>query len=135
MINKLILNFVYAIALLSLAGSATACYYGGDPVKTATGYDVPKSMTDGDCYYEADENVPLSQIEGEYYLAELSESGIPPVTREDKTLEQSEFSALEGAGTPVAASMSQRPAQHHSQTSYIDSDDHNWTPISWDLSY
>jgi hypothetical protein len=59
MINKLMLNIVYTIALLSLAGSATACNHGTDPIKNSTDYDAAKKAMD-DCNYK-----------GGFYLAEL----------------------------------------------------------------
>ena len=123
MTNKLMLNIVYAIALLGLAGSATACNYGADPAKNSTGYDAVKRAMD-DCNYK-----------GGFYLAELSESKGNPLAGERTTPPQSELVASQRIDSPVIESMPQRPAQDYSKNNDNDSENYDWFPAGWSDIY
>jgi hypothetical protein len=113
MINKPMLNIVYAIALLCPVLSAAACLDSNDPAK---------NMTTGDCRYKA-----------EYYLAGLAEAEINQPASTQKTGNQSEFSAFEGA--EVSNVGPKVDVQHLPKNSETDLDNFEWMSVDWYEAY
>ena len=69
-------------SMFLFAGTAQACYYEGDPVKTASGYDTPATSSSSTCYYDGDpvmdnfgnyDSPVISMGHGDYYTADLPE--------------------------------------------------------------
>ncbi len=79
---SLIAGIVCSLGTLGITSTAHACYYEGDPVKTASGFDTPKTASDIDCYYDGDpvanasgqyDSLVISYESGEYYTADMPE--------------------------------------------------------------
>ena len=109
MINKPIFKIAYAIALLCPVVSAAACFDSNDPAK---------SRTAGNYCYKT-----------EYHLAGLANEVTNQPASEQKTVDQSEFSALESYATSNDnKKVGARKGPEDSET-YLDN--YEWTPAEW----
>ncbi len=109
MINKSMLNTLYAIALFCPGVSAADCLGSSDP---------KNNMVTGDCHYKA-----------EYYLAGLAEAEANQPANTHKIGDQSEFSVFEAAEASNVGSKGD--VKQSPKSSETDLDNFDWIPIDW----
>ena len=64
-------------------------------------------------------------------VAESSDPEVIPFSNEQKSLSQIEILAFEKRDTSVTKPAIQEPAQNHTKSNVIDSDNYNSVPVDW----
>ncbi len=120
-------------SMFLFAGSAQACYYEGDPVLTASGYDTPKTSSSSSCYYDGDpvmeksgnyDSPAISYEAGDYYTADM-----PEKVTHNGSEENAEFSAFEADCGDADDSAINNASVDANKTNT--NDEMEWIPQSW----